>query len=771
VAAGRGIIEDNGTVRSTAVPAGKYFIRVGSLPQGWALKAVNFGGQDVSDVPMEVDRDAELVILLTDEPSRLSGLVSSKNAPRVPEASVVVFPADSRLWVDYGINPRRLRSTRVGPSGEFAVIGLPAGDYFVAAITETDLEDWRDPQKLRKVSARATRIALKEGESVIKNIQIDPAQDPLTLHEQSQDREIVRGPSVVGEAGPIAGSSLTQDDETSSLAGLLVTGTGGGDPVAGATLTLSGPGLREGRESISNDQGQFQFARLPAGSFVLRASKPGFVSAAYGARPPASDLGTPITLGSGQSATVQFRILRGAAIEGRCLTAAGRPMPRTVVRAIQSYTRGPRRLLSEAIRAPALTAVTDDRGFYRISDVGPGEYLVVAMPSSSTMPPIGNISSAVWSDAPRRAYVPIYYPGVTNSTEAAVLELLEGDNRSSIDFVATTAPTTRVDLRVSGPNGQTPFLLQVLVFPTFLPAAVRPLVQLPAAKPSGDGTFTIVDLIPGRYLISARGASTPDSGRTTSLNRSEVPQARTLSGAVSLTVDGEQAIGLQLTLDEGVNVSGQVVFGDGSQQIPSDFETVLVTLERVIVEDRDPPPPVPQVRPGPDGSFVLAGVAPGQYRLVANSSLLTSSGQAWFLEGSLLDGRDTRDVPIEVPPHTNVSGAVLRLIDHPAQISGTLRDSSGRPTSDGYVLAFPSQEIFWRRDSPRFPKPARPATNGHFVVGGLPSGEYVVATMVDINPTDWFDVTLLRRLQATSRIRIVIGSGDAKTVDLVADRR
>ena len=79
------------------------------------------GGRDVSDVPLTVAGDdiSGLVVTLTDHASVLTGTVrDAQNAADVA-ATVLVFPTDRALWLDYGGLPRRLRTARTDRTGGF----------------------------------------------------------------------------------------------------------------------------------------------------------------------------------------------------------------------------------------------------------------------------------------------------------------------------------------------------------------------------------------------------------------------------------------------------------------------------------------------------------------------------------------------------------------------------------------------------------------------------------------------------------------------------
>ena len=89
-------------------------MRVGGAPPGWTLRSVTSEGRDISDTPLDVGSAdvANIVITFTDRQTKVTGVVRGANGNADPDALVVVFPADSAAWTGFGLNPRRMRSTR-----------------------------------------------------------------------------------------------------------------------------------------------------------------------------------------------------------------------------------------------------------------------------------------------------------------------------------------------------------------------------------------------------------------------------------------------------------------------------------------------------------------------------------------------------------------------------------------------------------------------------------------------------------------------------------
>jgi len=167
-----GRADESGAFKTYGLPPGKYIVRVGGAPPGWTVKSVTSEGRDISETPIDL-RGADLasvVITFTDRPTKLTGVARSGEGNADPDALIVVFPADSAAWTDYGLNPRRVRSTRTTKSGAYTFTGLPAGDYCVAAIKEEAYGQWQDPQVLEELARRATQVRLADGEEKTQDL-------------------------------------------------------------------------------------------------------------------------------------------------------------------------------------------------------------------------------------------------------------------------------------------------------------------------------------------------------------------------------------------------------------------------------------------------------------------------------------------------------------------------------------------------------------------------------------------------------------------------
>jgi len=162
-----GTVTNDGRFETAELPPGRYFVRV-SPPNGWFLESIRQGDRDLSDTAIDVTSTsiAPITIRFTSKPTVISGTVRTAAGDQVGDAALVVaFPVDRARWIDYGAMSRRLASAGTTRESVFELRDLPAGEYFVAAIRDSFLGDWRDPAALAALARGAERVTLTVGET------------------------------------------------------------------------------------------------------------------------------------------------------------------------------------------------------------------------------------------------------------------------------------------------------------------------------------------------------------------------------------------------------------------------------------------------------------------------------------------------------------------------------------------------------------------------------------------------------------------------------
>ncbi len=169
-----GRIDAKGNFTSYGVPGGRYYVRAATAPSGWTFKGAFLGERDISDVPLELDATdvADVILTFTDRPASLSGTVQLTERSARDGVAVIVFPADSKAWMDTGANPKRMRKVATSDSGGYNIPAIPAGSYYVAAVSEAVAGDWQDPAFLEQLAASAAHVQIGDGEAATQSLRV-----------------------------------------------------------------------------------------------------------------------------------------------------------------------------------------------------------------------------------------------------------------------------------------------------------------------------------------------------------------------------------------------------------------------------------------------------------------------------------------------------------------------------------------------------------------------------------------------------------------------
>lgn len=155
-----GRLKDDGTFEITdAIGANR--IAIMPLPSGWAIKTIEYEGKDYADLPLEIRNGQKITgvtIVISNKLPTLNGrLVDEKGA--AAEGTVILFPEEPAKWSE---GARLVKTARPDPSGAFEMRLVPAGDYLIAPVDYVQNGAWDDPEFLRSLQDRATRVTVQE---------------------------------------------------------------------------------------------------------------------------------------------------------------------------------------------------------------------------------------------------------------------------------------------------------------------------------------------------------------------------------------------------------------------------------------------------------------------------------------------------------------------------------------------------------------------------------------------------------------------------------
>jgi hypothetical protein len=266
-----------------------------------------------------------------------------------------------------------------------------------------------------------------------------------------------------------------------------------GRPLERAHVTLLGPKSAKTAVTTGAD-GRFSFD-VPPGKYTLYAEHNGW-RILFGNPEPAAGFGSAIIAGPGQETDrLTLRWYAPGAVFGRVVDEQGEAVRDATVQLIRDgVTTGRRRVL------PAGTTKTDDRGEYRFGPVAAGAYYVAA--TGRPWQEVPGIAAAMrragGARQPASAYPPTYYPGATDSRDAAVLTVQSGSEiRADIPLRASAGATVKVRCPGSGMEGE-----DCQGAPTFSLHGIGG-VELRTPEDYDYQTKSFSGVAPGRYTLHA----------------------------------------------------------------------------------------------------------------------------------------------------------------------------------------------------------------------------------------------------------------------------
>ena len=443
------------------------------------------------------------------------------------------------------------------------------------------------------------------------------------------------------------------------------------------------------QRAVTDQDGNYKITNIAAGSYQLVPSSPAYVLTDTNTR------ARSIIVSEGENVeNINFSLLRGGVITGRITDADSRPVIQQQVNLSRvdqaAPMSGPRVVYS--LGAP----LTDDRGIYRIYGITPGRYKVSVGR--------GDDGSAIPS---RSNYKEVFYPDVTESSKASIIEVGEGSETANVDItLGRTIETFSASGRVISENGDPiPFLrygVQRLSGSNDQQEMVNSFMSTNAR-----GEFTVEALIPGKYtlVVMQEGISEMRTDRTT------------------FDVTDSDVSGITVRLIKGASVSGTVVLENDDKQALAKLHRLQIIGYVETATGSGNSSNGSQSPMGPDGSFRLAGL-PG--------------GTAYLNIGPFLNMQDLKGFVVSRVERDGVAQPTGLAIGEGEQVSGVrvivdygtavLR---GRVNIQNGTLP-PGARIVVRLATPGYSSNLRPVPvdeRFRFVAEGIPAGTYDVSVM------------------------------------------
>ncbi len=543
------------------------------------------------------------------------------------------------------------------------------------------------------------------------------------------------------------GTDLSSEAAGADLQGVVVR-AGGTEPVTKANITLQD--ISENSRTfttVASDAGKFIFRGVPAGKYELTVTRTGYVQSDQSLTlvddPPPRD--------------VIIALNPTGAISGRIFDEFGEPVIGAEVRAMKSfYQRGGR------ILVPMQSAVTDDRGEYRLFWLPPGLYFVSAVgpqpddsrtwtlndargdfsdnyPTSASFyyfNPIGLVPRTRTAAQETELYIPVYFPAARDPHAASPIQVRPAATAAGIDITVQRVQKHRIhgtviDARtgVALRDFQTwraddpPSYIEddALSFLSNYPVPAR-------GRPAGD--FEMRDVIPGKYLLIA--------------------QSGDMSGRGAVEVRDADLENVVIPVMPGFNIAGHLTI-DGLKE-PKD-EAGLAKLEVRLRNDPFIPwfGGAPQALVG-DGSFTLKNVPAGDHRV-----LVDSLPDGFYIQSIRLGSEDLLNDGLHIDRQPDGQIDIV-LGTTPGSLNGSVRDEQRKPIPNVHVVLVPA-----RRNRIDLFKTARTGESGEFRFESVPPGDYKLFAWEGIEDGAWLDPDVIEVYESRGTA-VAVGSASDQTV-------
>jgi len=505
----------------------------------------------------------------------------------------------------------------------------------------------------------------------------------------------------------------SQPAERCSLSGTVVSSVTG-EPLNKVELRLEPLDRRATHVSVtrSDAQGRFALVEIDPGSYHLKGRRNGYLEMSYGARTPHGD-GSLVRLESGQALNgLTLKLTPGAVIAGTVRDSDGEPIENahvTLARFTHAYG-GPR---MEAYDSTD----TDDRGEYRFPGLAAGKYYAGVEPQSNGWNQVDHTPNG----APVEVGVPTFYPGVTDVTLAAPIEVPAGRSVTGVDL---TLIRSRV-FRVSGRVVNAPAAARLAVSLNDSKNSAMKDYSLRTSTKNAAGDFEFREVPPGSYDVTV--------------------EDQTLRGRASVAVVASDLEGVRVVLSPGAEIKFRIGKEGSDKPVLTGLDFFLT------VNGRN------GFSPGPlDGDqSTVHNVPPDHYAVKIGGSLL----RELYIKTARAGDTDVLADGLTVTGPGTIGIDVAMAADGGAA-QGIVRNKDQQPVAGATILLAPD-----KRSRVDLYRSITSDQNGHYEFAAIAPGNYTLFAWEDVEPDAWNDPDFLKDYEKQGEKK-ALDPGARATVDL-----
>lgn len=472
------------------------------------------------------------------------------------------------------------------------------------------------------------------------------------------------------------------------------------------------------RYALSNSRGEFSFAVVPPGDYLLVGEAPGYIPGTSQGR---WSVGEPagVLVDAGRNVRTTITLHKAGVVTGRVTDRGGGPLVDVEVHARSVDGNG------------TYVDRTDDRGEYRIYNLQPGGYHVIVpfravsvddgardallglsseerystlrevgvslssrqVTSSGLrllMPSGGLVPEVSEAGARFKTFATTFYPDQSEPENAELVLVKSGGILHGIDFHLTLSTTHELKGRVEPSSITRPLLLKLVpaVSESALPLALAYPTATAVSK--GGGTFRFAAVPEGAYLLTT--LSVPQAPQDMSVRSREVnvggrvvasdiaradivraPELPTYWGSTPVRLAPAAIYNLALDVREGFRLVGRVSASSMSRP-PTAVSGFSVSLRSDTWEEWGLHVPAETDR---EGHFSSMQYRPGRYFIE-----VVPPSPSWTVTSILVEGNDVLRRSLKLS--ADLSDVLISVSSSPGRLTGSVLPSTR--TDDGDIV-------------------------------------------------------------------------------------
>lgn len=471
--------------------------------------------------------------------------------------------------------------------------------------------------------------------------------------------------------------------------------------------------------AMTDQDGVYRITNVAPGSYFVMASAPAYVSpeGTYGSR--------TIVIGEDENVEdVNYSLIRGGVITGKVSDADGNPViqvPVEIFRADLLDKPAPTRQTY-----PTNSAMTDDRGVYRIFGILPGKYKVAA----------GHGDDFASGYALRgNNYKQVFHPDASDVAKATTIEVVEASEAKDVDIrLGRTMQTFSVSGHVINNDNGLPVPNVRYGLTRIVGERSEYVNNSIAADARGD--FVTEGLLPGTYQI-LQFASEGNELR---------PETK------GFEVIDQDITDLAIKLSKGGTISGSVVLESDDKAARSNL--LQLQLRGSIMISSNFASSVSSMIAA-DGSFHFTGLQNGVVHLSLGEKNMPSRPKGFSISRIERDGVVLPQ--LQVKDGETISGVKIFVTYGNASLRGTINVENGvLPTGVHFTVRLTKPG-----DNNPNVRPPQVDARGHFLIEGIPAGVYEVTAYVLGSPA--------KQIRPSAKQTVTLADGAVTDVTLTID--